>query len=122
MLLYEAFRNHTAAVPRSPLRRAHFGAGRLDLKDTGFKNDQPFLKKTVSIHTSDKLFIRKESVTKPGTLTPRPLPFSFCLFVVLLFLSPFFFLVAVLSFSSQATDLTLFLNIIVLSISLFPFY
>lgn len=76
MLLYTAFRNHTASVPRFPLRRVHFGAGRLDLKDTGWKNDPP-LKKTALIHTPDKLFIRKDSY--PLNFNPFS---SCCLFIL----------------------------------------
>lgn len=78
MLLYTAFRNHTASVPHFPLRRAHFGAGRLDLKNTGWKNDPPLNTiQTVLIYTSDKLFIRKDSY--PLNFNPFS---SCCLFIL----------------------------------------
>lgn len=62
--------NPTSSAPRFPLKRAHFGAGQLDLKDTRWKK--------VKLHESNKKTPAiKQAVYKersPSTLHPFKVP------------------------------------------------
>lgn len=95
LLLCAAVGNRTSSVPRSPLRRAHFGAGRLDLKDTRWTKDQ------LHENTNKEHQWKHQQPRHPSRLSPLSVLSSSSLFSFVLSKFVILHLVCFHSFSSS---------------------